>query len=59
MLENGYYVLIVIVPQEKDLRPTAVVWGVIFRGHILQILPKNRLLIVEVREKDYRVAATL
>jgi hypothetical protein len=58
MTGHGYYVR-VVNPEQKDLRPQAVTWGVFIMGKILQVLPENKILVIEVSEENYQVMSTL
>ena len=55
---DGYYVRVVNV-ENKDLRPQAVAWSVIVLGEIRQVLPHNRIIVIDVDEKNYQVLEAL
>jgi hypothetical protein len=57
LIEGGYY-LRVVNPQNKDLRPHSVLWEVHVRGKILHVFPKNKIIVIEVQEKDWNVLQT-
>ena len=54
---QGIYMRIVN-PEGKDLRPQSVYWSVFVRGKVLEILTENRLIILEVTEKNWQVLWT-
>ena len=58
IIRGGYY-LRIVNPANKDLRPHAVYWIVMVRGKIQQVLPRNRLIVLEVNQDDYRVVETM
>jgi hypothetical protein len=55
--ENGFY-LRVLNRSGKDLRPKSVWWEVMVCGKILQVLPKNKIIMIEVDEKDWKITET-
>jgi hypothetical protein len=55
--EAGFY-LRVVNNQGKDLRPQAAWWAVLLCGEILQVLPENKIIVLEVDEKDWLVLET-
>lgn len=57
LTEGGFY-LRVLTPSGKDLRPQSVWWEVIVCGKILQILPKNKIIVIEIDEKDWKIIQT-
>ena len=57
LIEGGYY-LRVVTPQNKDLRPHSVLWEVHVKGKILQVLPKHKIIVLQVQEKDWYVLQT-
>ncbi len=57
MTSGGFY-LRVVNKEGKDLRPQSVVWEVLVCGNILQVLPANKIIVIEVAEKDWIVLAT-
>jgi len=57
LIEGGYY-LRVVNPRQKDLRPHAVAWEVVVKGKIMQVLPKHKIIVLEVQEKDWFVLQT-
>ena len=54
---DGFY-LRVMTPKNKDLRPRAVWWEVIVRGKVQQVLPENKIIVIEVDPKDWLLGAT-
>jgi len=58
LLIQGEYYLRVVNPQNKDLRPHSVGWEVHVRGKILHVLPKHRIILLQVQEKDWNVLQT-
>jgi hypothetical protein len=60
ILEGGYYLRVVNPEGEeaKDLRPHAAMWEVMLRGTVLQVLPENKIIVLEVGEKDWEVLET-
>lgn len=57
-IEGDYYIRVVTSPG-KDLRPQATTWEVHVKGKILQVLPKHKIIVLEVQEKDWIVLQTL
>jgi hypothetical protein len=57
VMAGGYY-LRIVNPQNKDLRPHSVWWEGEVTGTILQVLPKNKIIVIEVQEKDWVVRQT-
>ena len=55
--ESDFY-LRVVNPSGKDLRPQSVWWEVMICGKILQVLPKNKIIVIEVDENDWRITQT-
>jgi hypothetical protein len=56
--DAGFY-LRVINPAGKDLRPKNVMWAeVMICGKILQVFPENKIIVIEVDEKDLKVLQT-
>jgi len=55
--EEGFY-LRVVNPKGKDLRPHSVSWGVLVHGRVLQVLAQNKIILIEVRDKDWIVLIT-
>jgi hypothetical protein len=51
--EGGFYVRVVNL-ECKDLRPHGIMWEVMVCGKILQVLPKNKIIVIEVDEKDWQ-----
>jgi len=57
LTRNGYLLRIVNV-DNKDLRPQAAWWTVMVRGKVQQVLPANRIIVLEVDEGDWRILQT-
>jgi hypothetical protein len=55
--EGGFYVR-VVNKAGKDLRPTSVWWEVLVRGEVWQVLPENKIIVLEVDESDWIVLQT-
>ena len=55
--EHGFY-LRVVNKSGKDLRPHSVWWEVMICGKILQVLPKNKIIVIELDEKDWKIIQT-
>ena len=53
LVTGGGFYLRVVNPQKKDLRPHAVSWSAIVRGKILQVLPENNIIVLEVETEDW------
>lgn len=45
--EDGFYLRIVTV-KTRDLRPHATWWKVMVRGRIMEVLPRNRIVVIEL-----------
>jgi hypothetical protein len=58
LIENGFY-LRIVNPEHKDLRPQAIRWEVWVRGKVLNVLPENKIIVLQVEEKDWHVQHTL
>jgi hypothetical protein len=58
MTKSGYY-LRIVNPTGKDLRPQATGWSVIVRGKILQVWPANKVIEIEIRDKDWQLIESL
>jgi hypothetical protein len=59
LIGDGGFYLRVVNPQGKDLRPKNVKWAeVMICGKILQVLPENKIIVIEVDEKDLKVLQT-
>jgi hypothetical protein len=56
-IRNGYY-LRVLNPAGKDLRPRSVWWEVMVCGRVLQVLPKNKIIVIQVNEEDWQIFQT-
>jgi hypothetical protein len=56
--ESGFY-LRVVNPAGKDLRPQAVGWMAMVFGKIEQVLPQNKIIVIEVDENDWVVGETI
>ena len=54
---DGFY-LRVVNKDGKDLRPHAVWWEVLLCGKVLQVLPENKIIVLEVSERDWLVLET-
>ena len=55
--KDGFY-LRVVTRHGKDLRPQAVWWEVLVFGKIQQVLPQNKIIVLEVNEEDWKVWQT-
>jgi len=55
--ESGCY-LRVISKEGKDFRPTAAWWEVLVIGEIQQVLPENKIIVIEVKEGDWILVQT-
>ena len=55
--EGGFY-LRVVNKAGKDLRPQSVLWEVLIRGEIQRVRHENKLIVLEVDEKDWLVLQT-
>jgi hypothetical protein len=55
--EHGFY-LRVVNKEGKDLRPHSVWWEVLVCGKILQVLPENKIIVIEVDESGWLVLQT-
>jgi hypothetical protein len=56
--EGGFY-LRVVNKGGKDLRPLAVSWEVLVFGEVLQVLPQNRIIVIEVNDEDWIILQTM
>ena len=54
---DGYY-LRIVTKGGKDLRPKSVWWEALVCGKVLQVLPENKIIVLEVAEKDWIVGDT-
>jgi hypothetical protein len=54
---GGYY-LRVVNKEGRDLRPQAAWWEVMTCGEIWQVLPENKIIVIEVAEADWHVIQT-
>jgi hypothetical protein len=59
LLIGGGYYLRVVTGKGKDLRPRATKWEILVRGKILQVLPENKIIVLQVAAPDWRVIETL
>lgn len=57
IIGGGFY-LRVVNKAGKDLRPQAVWWEVMVCGEILQVLPENKIIVLQVEEKDWIILQT-
>lgn len=55
--ENGFYVR-VVSPKGEDLRPNSVWWTAMIRGRVLQVLPLNKVIVIEIKENGWRTLET-
>jgi hypothetical protein len=56
---DGFYLRVVNKSGKgKDLRPHSAWWEVMICGKILQVLPQNRIIVIEVDEKDWKIIQT-
>jgi len=55
--EHGFY-LRVVNRSGKDLRPQSVWWEVMICGKILQVLPENKIIVIEVEDKNWKIIQT-
>ena len=58
LLTSGGVYLRIVTHGNKDLRPQAVWWEVIVRGEIQQVLLENKIIVIEVAEKDWTILQT-
>jgi len=54
LVTDGGFYLRVVNPKGKDLRPPSP-GSVLIRGTILQVLPKNKIIVIKVSNKDWEV----
>lgn len=54
VVEGGYY-LRVVNADGKDWRPHAAAWTVLVNGTILQVLPENKIVVVQVEKPEHWV----
>ena len=54
---SGFY-LRVVNKAGRDLRPQSVWWEVLICGEVWQVLPENKIIVIEVNEKDWIVLQT-
>lgn len=57
LTKDGLY-LRVVNPAGKDLRPRSLWWEVMVCGKILQVLPRNKVIVIEVKEEDWQIVQT-
>jgi len=55
--EEGFY-LRLVNKEGKDLRPHSCWWEVLVCGEIWQVLPENKIIVIEVAEKDWIILQT-
>jgi hypothetical protein len=55
--EKGFY-LRVVTKKGKDLRPHSVWWEVMIHGKILQVLPENKIIVIEIKDEDWVIIQT-
>jgi hypothetical protein len=58
LITNDGFYLRIVNPSNKDLRPHSVSFGAIICEKILQVLPENKIIVIEVIEKDWSVIGT-
>jgi hypothetical protein len=56
--DEGFYLRIVNA-SGKDLRPHAILCGVLVCGEIMQVLPDNKIIVLEINDPDWLVLETL
>jgi hypothetical protein len=54
---EGFY-LRILTKKPKDLRPRAAAWRVLVCGKVVQVLPQNKIIVIEVRTSDWIVLET-
>jgi len=57
LTRDGFY-LRVVNRAGNDLRPHSVWWEVMVYGKISQVLPENKVIVIEVDEKDWKIIQT-
>ncbi|MFO0808266.1 MAG: hypothetical protein U0746_06560 [Gemmataceae bacterium] len=57
MTPDGFY-LRIVTKDATDLRPIAVRWSVLLCGEVQQVLPENKIIVVEVNPSDWFVLDT-
>ena len=57
LTSDGFY-LRVVNRAGKDLRPPSFWWEVMVCGKISQVLPENKLIVIEVDEEDWKIIQT-
>jgi hypothetical protein len=57
LTSDGFY-LRVVNRAGKDLRPHSVWWEVMVYGKISQVIAENKLIVIEVDEKDWKIIQT-
>jgi hypothetical protein len=58
LITQGGFYLRVVTRSGKDLRPRSVWWEVLVCGEVLQVLPENKIIVLEAAEKDWIVLQT-
>jgi hypothetical protein len=58
LLTMGGFYLRVVNKEGKDLRPHAVWWEVMIRGTIMEVLPQQQTIVIEVAQKDWHIIQT-
>ena len=58
LITAGGFYLRVVNKAGKDLRPQSILWEVLICGEIHLVLPENKLIVLEVDEKDWLVLQT-
>jgi hypothetical protein len=55
---GGQCYLRVVNKEGKDLRPRSLWWEVLVQGVVMQVIPENRIVVIDVSEKDWIVLET-
>ena len=58
MAREGIYIRIITTPP-RDLRPHSAVWEVAVIGTIQGFIPANRIIVIEVAKKDWRIISKM
>jgi hypothetical protein len=58
LITDGGFYLRVLSKDGKDLHPRAKLWEVIVCGTVLQVLPRNKLIVIGVDREDWLVLET-
>jgi hypothetical protein len=53
--EGGFYLRVVTPAGKSIIDPGSVLWDALVYGKILQVFPRNRIIVIEVNEADFRV----